>query len=228
MPNTITLPPSVVEQALHAIKYSSACVSKQLTTQTKHAYALGLLAEANETLRAALEQPQVNSPEIPEGWKLVPVEPTDEMREAGKDAHYEAETRTSDADAWSLTGFAHRVVRASYIYRAMLAAAPQPPVVEQPQGEQEPVAWCALNADRSGIAYFDGKPIIMTGPIGNEHHPDPLYTHPQPKRGPLTDEQIFNAIRPLCNNDTNCHAIVGLSIDEYRAIERAHGIGGEA
>ena len=51
----------------------------------------------------------------------------------------------------------------------------------EPQVEQEPVAWCALNADRSGIAYFDGRPIIMTGPVGNEHHPDPLYTKPQPK-----------------------------------------------
>lgn len=56
--------------------------------------------------------------------------------------------------------------------------------LEQSQGEQAPVAWCALNADRSGIAYFDGRPIIMTGPIGNEHHPDPLYTKPQPKREP--------------------------------------------
>lgn len=54
---------------------------------------------------------------------------------------------------------------------------------DQKQGDQEPVAWCALNADRSGIAYFDGKPIIMTGPIGNEHHPDPLYTKPQPNPG---------------------------------------------
>lgn len=50
----------------------------------------------------------------------------------------------------------------------------------QPQVEQEPVAWCELDADRRGIAYFDGKPIIMTGPSGNEHHPDPLYTNPQP------------------------------------------------
>ena len=66
-------------------------------------------------------------------------------------------------------------------YRAAVALRA---ALEQSQGEQAPVAWCALNADRSGIAYFDGRPIIMTGPIGNEHHPDPLYTKPQPKPTP--------------------------------------------
>ena len=80
---------------------------------------------------ARQDHPEQRLDMVPAGWKLVPVEPTEEMRDAGKDAHYEAETRTSDSDAWSLTGFAHRAVRASYIYRAMLAAAPQPPVVEQ-------------------------------------------------------------------------------------------------
>lgn len=43
----------------------------------------------------------------------------------------------------------------------------------------EPVAWCALNA-AGGIAYFDGKPMVMPGKVGNEHHPTPLYTTPQP------------------------------------------------
>ena len=37
-----------------------------------------------EAFRAALEQPQVNSPEIPEGWKLVPVEPTTKMIDAAR------------------------------------------------------------------------------------------------------------------------------------------------
>lgn len=79
--------------------------------------------------------------------------------------------------------------------------ADQPPVVEQPQVEQEPVAWL----------HADGK-----------HQP--LYTHPQPKREPLTEDEIFSAIRPLCNSDTNCKAIIGISMDEYRAIESAHCI----
>ena len=52
----------LLERVLHAIEYSSACISKQLTTQTKHDYALGLLAEANDTLRASLEQPVKQEP----------------------------------------------------------------------------------------------------------------------------------------------------------------------
>lgn len=96
-------------------------------------------------------------------------------------------------------------------------------VVKQAQAEQKPVAWCALNADRSGIAYFDGRPIIMTGPIGNEHHPDPLYTRPQPPRQPLTDdmfERIWEFLHDEKGNPPDPH-------DFARAIERAHGIVGE-
>ena len=45
--------------------------------------------------------------------------------------------------------------------------------------QQKPVAWCDLNSDGS-IAYFDNKPCVMVGVIGNESHPYPLYTAPQP------------------------------------------------
>ena len=157
MTNTITLPRSAVEQALHAIKYSSACVSKQLTTQTKHDYALGLLAEANDALHTALEQPQVE----PE-----PVAYYVERHAPGMRDH-----STKLGPFWK---------------------------------REDAEGW-----------------------LDEHHQMHALYTHPQPRK-PLTDEEIFNAIRPLCNNDTNCRAIIRLSIDEYRAIERAHGIGGEA
>ena len=93
------------------------------------------------------------------------------------------------------------------------------PNFEQPQVEQEPVAWCALNADRSGIAYFDGRPIIMTEPIGNEHHPDPLYTKPQPKREPLTLAQIAEVFgwKPG-------YLPTPEQVHDARAIEAAHNI----
>lgn len=52
--------------------------------------------------------PQLNSPEIPEGWKLVPIEPTQNM----VDAHI---------IGMQLAGF-------SRAYRAMLAAAPEKPL----------------------------------------------------------------------------------------------------
>jgi len=70
--------------------------------------------------------------------------------------------------------------------RAALAAA---------QPSQEPVAHCALTASGK-IAYFDGKPMVMVGKVGNEHHPTPLYTTP-PAPQPLTlsDQQIITVGR---------------------------------
>ena len=66
---------------------------------------------------------------------------------------------------------------------------------EQPQVEQEPVAWL----------HADGK-----------HQP--LYTHPQPKREPLTDEQIDAIMTPLTRG-------VPYSWRAFaRAIEQAHNI----
>lgn len=70
------------------------------------------------TLRAALEQPQVNSPEIPEGWRLVPEEPADSQIRAAQDTWWHA---CNCETYWD------------QIYAAMLAAAPQPPVVGQHQ-----------------------------------------------------------------------------------------------
>jgi hypothetical protein len=43
----------------------------------------------------------------------------------------------------------------------------------------EPVAHCQLSIGRKTVAYFDGKPIFMTGPVGNDSHRDPLYTATQ-------------------------------------------------
>lgn len=38
----------------------------------------------------------------------------------------------------------------------------------------EPVAWCELAIGGKSIAYFDGKPMVMVGPVGNDCHPVPL------------------------------------------------------
>lgn len=39
----------------------------------------------------------------------------------------------------------------------------------------KPVAWYAPALDGRSVSYFDGKPMIMIGPIGNEHHTEALY-----------------------------------------------------
>ncbi|EKN5163611.1 hypothetical protein DVP14_17230 [Yersinia enterocolitica] len=59
--------------------------------------------------RIVYTTPQLNSPEIPEGWKLVPIELTAEMAQAAGEAH-EGESYLPYS-----------------IYRAMLAAAPEKP-----------------------------------------------------------------------------------------------------
>ncbi len=63
----------------------------------------------DENFIALYTTPQLNSPEIPEGWKLVPIELTAEMAQAAGEAH-EGESYLPYS-----------------IYRAMLAAAPEKP-----------------------------------------------------------------------------------------------------
>ena len=64
---------------------------------------------------ARQDHPEQHLDMVPEGWKLVPVEPTTKMIDAAR----------------SQSSFP------AGVWRAMLNAAPQPPVVEQPQVEQE-------------------------------------------------------------------------------------------
>ena len=129
MTDTITLcRRSVVEQALEDLEMTINYVQSPTRRED--------VRDSIEALRAALEQPDVRiRTSVPAGWKLVPVEPTDEMVEAGD---HEIEKWGVDASS-------------SGAFRAMLAAAPQPPVVEQPQtvtdchqskpkSEQEPVS----------------------------------------------------------------------------------------
>ena len=60
---------------------------------------------------------------VPEGWKLVPVEPTEEMVNAFKSADL------TELRRYGVT-ISRLLVRFTQNYRAMLAAAPNPPVSE--------------------------------------------------------------------------------------------------
>lgn len=96
-----------------------------------------------------------------------------------------------------------------------LAAAPQPPA-----GEQEPVAWMCTetrvlyDTDTRQVDKHHGfKPTV------------PLYAHPQQPRQPLTDDVIAD----LMMRTWGCASIAPRHAPTFaRAIERAHGIGGEA
>jgi hypothetical protein len=65
---------------------------------------------------------------LPEGWKLVPVEPTEEMCRAAESCKY-----ASSSEQW-LGGYTPENVEG--IYKTMLAVAPTPPAQED-----EPVAF---------------------------------------------------------------------------------------
>ena len=233
MTNTITLPRSVVEQALDALD-EMHCSNSTEVAENAYLVAVG-------ALRAALEQPQPDTgipASVPAGWKLVPVEPTEAMLDA-------AFSISPDADV---------------AYQRMLAAAPQPPVVEQepvaivlssrkgndtstidkalpdgtklytqpqPQVEQEPVAWADeiieyLHAqhDTEGIEELDsGDALIrLDGAIAAVEEVEQRYTRPQPRQ-PLTDDEI----RDLFQDQKALPRLKKF----VRVIEAAHGIGGE-
>ncbi|MDN0105231.1 hypothetical protein [Yersinia bercovieri] len=78
------------------------------TGATNRAILLGNTIELlRDCQKPIVATPQLNSPEIPEGWKLVPIELTAEMAQAAGEAH-EGESYLPYS-----------------IYRAMLAAAPE-------------------------------------------------------------------------------------------------------
>jgi hypothetical protein len=92
--------------------------------------------------------------------------------------------------------------------------------LEQPQGEQEPVAWMCTetrvlyDTDTRQVDKHHGfKPTV------------PLYTHPQPPRQPLTPEQL-EVLMPKPREKGWIYT--GAQVRSFaRKVERAHGIGGE-
>jgi hypothetical protein len=134
----------------------------------------GLIGEHERLRRRAEEQGYERGLRDAKRWpaelglQLIPVQPAD-----GTERHWEIQ-----AD-----GSALPVVR---------AAAPS----AQPEAQAEPVAWCALTAS-GRIAYFDGKPMVMPGPVGNDLHPVPLYATP-------TAPQVQAETCPKCASPGEC------------------------
>ena len=95
----------VAQQALEALETCDAAHPSDGGAQW---YDVNAVDASITALRAALAQP-----DVPEGWVLVPVEPTKEMRVAGKHA------MKGSADELYETN------RALTVYGAMLAAAPK-------------------------------------------------------------------------------------------------------
>lgn len=150
----------------------------------------------------------------PQGWKLVPSTLTDAQRQAAQDAWWNACNAEMYWDR---------------IYAAMLDAAPQPPVVLEPQVNQDPVAFIR-NRIADDFSVRLNRVVTAEDFAGDQAqflawcsaHADsdwkPLYSHTQPKREPLTAEQIAD-IEDMFSNEFGLEA--KHSIDFARAIERA-------
>lgn len=116
----VTLPREVVKRVMDALYYTA-------TTKSKHPNQWKEEDAAMKELRAALEQPQIQSGGIPPNWKLVPMEPTRDMLTTWIKAPVVSNTT------------------APGLYRSMLSAAPHPPTTEessvaQPQANQPAMA----------------------------------------------------------------------------------------
>jgi len=80
-----------------------------------------------------------------------------------------------------------------------------------------PIAWMVYTQDGTS-AFVTDNPKDFT----QDHRALPLYTAP-PQRKPLTDEEIASVMQPFEAVEPE-HPFW---VDVARAIERAHGIGGE-
>jgi hypothetical protein len=112
--DTITMPRAVVAQALEMLnRINAADDDRNFLTEDEAVCTIMAIDELDAAIRAALEQPDTGIPaSVPAGWVLVPVEPTTEML----DAYVQLQGRFNSARSdWA----------------AMLAAAPQPPAIEQ-------------------------------------------------------------------------------------------------
>ena len=202
MTDTITLPRSVVEQALEAL-----FMYKPMVTGVTFQHGL----DAMQALRAALDQPQVEQEPTPNGAT---------HRQPKQGAFY----KRVDGKwyVWSRmeNGGSHRW----YISPGTTESCLDPIYTHpQPQVEQEPVAWLWI---------IDGKrhSVSFGGPNSNTPKDwivQPLYTHPQPKRQPLTDAEILMVLDAADIPDLP-RDFKDVDIDIARAIEAAHEIGGEA
>jgi hypothetical protein len=118
-------------------------------------------------------------------------------------------------------------------WKAQATAAPQSPAATEgdmgiptsklPQVEQEPVAWAVM---QDGAICWEADYSFSNEPgwCDSDQQSVPLYIHPQPKREPLTDEQIDECFPVQWEGEF----YKAWRQEAARAIERAHGIGGEA
>ncbi|MDN0106713.1 hypothetical protein QVN76_07380 [Yersinia rochesterensis] len=94
----------------------------------------------------AYTTPQLNSPEIPDGWKLTPINPTAEMMAAAMEC---------DDVVFDLDDDTIFCVQFDNIYAAMLNAAPEPQNQQQNIPENIPKGWTSSDPANSALVMLD-------------------------------------------------------------------------
>ncbi len=161
---------------------------------------------------ARQDHPEQHLDMVPEGWKLVPVEPADSQIRAAQDTWWYA---CNCETYWD------------QIYAAMIAAAPQPPVVEQPQS----VTDCHQSQPQgeppgsTESAYQRG---YLDGMSKGRRDAESDAAEQQTKREPLTDDAATRLVQSVVAGSDRPIGMVAFGLLVARAIERAHRIGVEA
>ena len=192
----VTLPREVVERAVASIEMLNAGKWTQVTALAA-------------TLRAALEQPQANQP------AMTPI----------------AQRKLDSllAEGYTISGYSvyhEQKHQHGFVTGAGLVGWWRPEGVEYPQplGEQEPVGF-VRQIDIEQIAKTPSDWGAMFGRVMG-FNTVPVYTHPQPKREPLTDEAVLGVAKSIAIQFDSER--LNEQIDDIlafaRAIEAAHNI----
>lgn len=225
MTDTITLPRPVLEQALEALKigYESA----KDCAETFHIEMAGYKQQRHEALDAEVKQ-------ISDAIGVLRTALSAAASDEDGDTIKVLRAAIEQARDWIAEHPDRRPVSAGRMVATLtnaLAAAPQPPVVEQGSGVLNQCDGCMQGAPLRGIFHTDesGK-SFMTCQKRKYTHPQNLnckstqarlatlwgYVKPQPKREPLPDEWI-RMIYDECDAETGNEFIFAFA----RAIERA-------
>ncbi|WFC66464.1 hypothetical protein EUC41_09140 [Achromobacter denitrificans] len=113
---------------------------------------------------------------IPAGYKLVPIEPTETMVVCGFESRPDPVfSKPEDWEAFAaLTGCQQAAHKARLCYAAMLDAAPTPPSVAPGDAQDEPIGTLSRNADETirftparDFHVKDGMPVFSTPAAGD-------------------------------------------------------------
>lgn len=169
------------------------------------------LITTRDALNFAAEAVRLNAQTEPDGWKLVPVEPTPEMLDAANLARkYREHGALTDPDVLN-----SRTYNSRQTYTAMLSAAPAAP--QPAQQDAKPIYQYQLSTGgwidqpRDSYEYYKANGVKGLRIV--------YEAAPQPAQ-PLTDEQAASLAKQL-GWDTMPERFPLI----VRAVEQAHGIG---